>query len=106
MDYESSSHRPSWQTAKRPNDVATRQEKPPESSEKLFYARNLKPKSITVVSKDDSSNRTKVILNRRTAMSYEGVLQTVSDILQLTNGPVKDLFTLKGKKVRKCASKH
>ena len=32
-------------------------------------------------------------------MTYESVLQTVSDILQLNNGPVKDLYTIEGKKV-------
>ncbi len=65
----------------------------------MFHARNIKPKTITVIAKDDSSNRARLILNRRTAMTYEGVLQTVSDILQLNSGAVKDLYTMEGKKV-------
>ncbi len=93
-----SSKKPSWKATKKTSDNVANQ-RPAESEEKLFHVRNLKPKSLTVVAMDDTSNRARLILNRRTAMTYEGVLQTVSDILQLNSGHVKDLFTMDGKKV-------
>eukprot|EP00795_Rhopilema_esculentum_P007526 gene7526-13307_t len=99
LNYAGTSHKASWKPTPRKSDVFYKNEKQNEPSEKLFQTRNLKPKSITVIAKDDSSNRARVILNRRTAITYESVLQTVSDILQLNNGPVKDLFTIEGKKV-------
>ena len=94
-----SANRTAWRAPQRRGDESFRSEKKIESGEKLFQVRNLKPKTITVIARDDSANRAKMILNRRTAMTYDSVLQTVSDILQLNSGPVKDLYTLEGKKV-------
>ena len=100
INYAGQHSKESWRPVTRKVDTPYKNEKQAgEPSEKLFQTRNLKPKSITVVAKDDSSNRARVILNRKTAMNYESVLQTISDILQMNNGPVKDLYTLEGKKV-------
>ena len=100
INYTGQHSRETWRPTQRKIDSQYRSEKQGnESGEKLFQTRNLKPKSITVMARDDSSNRARVILNRKTAMNYESVLQTISDILQMHNGPVKDLFTVEGKKV-------
>jgi len=100
INYTGQHSRESWRPTPRKIDTQFRNERQTsDSGEKLFQTRNLKPKSITVVAKDDSSNRARVILNRKTAMNYESLLQTISDILQMNNGPVKDLYTLDGKKV-------
>ena len=100
INYTGQHSRESWRPTPRKIDTQFRNERQTsDSGEKLFQTRNLKPKSITVVAKDESSNRARVILNRKTAMNYESLLQTISDILQMNNGPVKDLYTLDGKKV-------
>lgn len=103
MNYAGQGNKVSWRPTQRKAELQFKNEKQSYDTgagEKLFHMRNLKPKSITVMAKDDSSNRARVILNRKTALNYESMLQTISDILQMNNGPVKDLFTLEGKKVR------
>ena len=101
LNYTRQTNRASWRPTRRKVENQSKTEKQDnDGGEKLFQTRNLKPKSITVIAKDDSSNRARIILNRKTAMNYESVLQTISDILQMNNGPVKDLYTVEGKKVR------
>eukprot|EP00794_Sanderia_malayensis_P004629 gene4629-5236_t len=99
MDYAGRSSRPSWRLSKTTMDGTAKQGTSNETDGKLFQMPNIKPKTITIVARDDPSNKAKLILNRRTAMSYESVLQTISDILQLNTGAVRDLFTMEGKKI-------
>lgn len=63
-----------------------------------------KPRVITIISNSDKSKKCKILLNRKTVKSYDSVLKDISDMLKPRDGPVRDLFTLQGSKVRLCIS--
>ena len=58
----------------------------------------LKPKVITIITGTENK-KCKILLNRKTTRSFEHVLSDISEMLQLKDGPVKELYTLKGIKV-------
>ena len=60
---------------------------------------NFQPKPITVIAKNDSKNRAKIVLTKKVAMCYESLLRVIDETLQMSTGCVKDLYTLQGKKV-------
>ncbi len=53
----------------------------------------LKPRVITIISNTHRASRARILLNPRTAQSFEQVLRDMSTSITMTNPPIKQLFT-------------
>jgi len=61
----------------------------------------VKPRLITVIRSGSRPRRAvRVLLNRKTAHSFDQVLTGITDAVKLDSGAVKKLFSLDGKQVR------
>ncbi|XP_077447636.1 serine/threonine-protein kinase DCLK1-like isoform X2 [Stigmatopora argus] len=70
---------------------------PPESGDGKDFVR---PKLVTVVRDGGRPRRAvRVLLNKKTAHSYEQVLSLITDAVRLDSGVVKKIYTLEGKAV-------
>ena len=71
----------------------------PESREIKDFIR---PKLVTVVRSGVKPRKAvRVLLNKKTAHSYEQVLTDITDAIKLDSGVVKKIYTQEGKQVRK-----
>ncbi|XP_077576060.1 serine/threonine-protein kinase DCLK2 [Stigmatopora nigra] len=60
----------------------------------------IKPKLVTVVRSGVKPRKAvRVLLNRKTAHSFEQVLTDITEAVKLDSGPVKKLYTLQGKQI-------
>lgn len=70
----------------------------PESRETKEFIR---PKLVTVVRSGVKPRKAvRILLNKKTAHSYEQVLTDITDAIKLDSGVVKKIYTLEGKLVR------
>ena len=71
-----------------------------EKQPKLFTSRVIggHPKVITFISKEDTRNTARFLLNPRLT-DFQTVLEQASFALRLNSGPISSLFTLEGKQV-------
>ncbi|XP_072035970.1 echinoderm microtubule-associated protein-like 2 isoform X2 [Amphiura filiformis] len=53
----------------------------------------LKPRVITIISNTHRASRARILLNPRTAQSFEQVLRDMSTSITMTNPPIKQIFT-------------
>ena len=53
----------------------------------------LKPRVITIISNTHRASRARILLNPRTAQSFEQVLRDMSTSITMTNPPMRQLFT-------------
>uniref|UniRef100_A0A3P9A354 non-specific serine/threonine protein kinase n=1 Tax=Esox lucius TaxID=8010 RepID=A0A3P9A354_ESOLU len=61
----------------------------------------IKPKLVTVIRSGVKPRKAvRILLNKKTAHSFEQVLTDITDAIKLDSGAVKRLYTLKGKQVR------
>lgn len=71
----------------------------PESRENKDFIR---PKLVTVVRSGVKPRKAvRILLNKKTAHSYEQVLTDITDAIKLDSGVVKKIYTLEGKLVKK-----
>lgn len=62
----------------------------------------IRPKLVTVVRSGVKPRKAvRILLNKKTAHSYEQVLTDITDAIKLDSGVVKKIYTLEGKLVRK-----
>lgn len=62
----------------------------------------IRPKLVTVVRSGVKPRKAvRILLNKKTAHSYEQVLTDITDAIKLDSGVVKKIYTLEGKRVRK-----
>jgi doublecortin-like kinase 1/2 len=63
----------------------------------------IKPRLITVVGSGSKPRKAvRILLNKKTAHSFDQVLNDVTDAIKLDTGAVKRIFTIGGKQVSKC----
>lgn len=63
----------------------------------------IRPKLVTVVRSGMKPRKAvRILLNKKTAHSYEQVLTDITDAIKLDSGVVKKIYTLEGKLVRAC----
>lgn len=61
----------------------------------------IKPKLVTVIRSGVKPRKAvRILLNKKTAHSFEQVLNDITDAIKLDSGAVKRLYTLEGKQVR------
>lgn len=61
----------------------------------------IRPKLVTVVRSGVKPRKAvRILLNKKTAHSYEQVLTDITDAIKLDSGVVKKIYTLEGKLVR------
>lgn len=61
----------------------------------------IRPKLVTVVRSGVKPRKAvRILLNKKTAHSYEQVLTDITDAIKLDSGVVKKIYTLEGKQVR------
>ncbi|KAM9781191.1 serine/threonine-protein kinase DCLK1-like isoform 3-T3 [Syngnathus typhle] len=89
---------PNWSVNVKGSGVARTRSRPPESRENKDFVR---PKLVTVVRGGGMKPRkgVRVLLNKKTAHSYEQVLSDITDAVKLDSGVVKKIYTLEGKLV-------
>lgn len=76
----------------------------PESREIKDFIR---PKLVTVVRSGVKPRKAvRILLNKKTAHSYEQVLTDITDAIKLDSGVVKKIYTLEGKLVRNWRATH
>lgn len=65
----------------------------------------IKPKLVTVIRSGVKPRKAvRILLNKKTAHSFEQVLADITEAIKLDSGAVKRLYTLDGKQVRGCFS--
>lgn len=64
----------------------------------------IKPRVITVVQNGSPRNVSRLLLNKKTAFSFEQVLRDINDSVKLDCGAVRKVFTLNGTQVTKLAA--
>lgn len=63
----------------------------------------IKPKLVTVIRSGVKPRKAvRILLNKKTAHSFEQVLADITEAIKLDSGAVKRLYTLDGKQVRTC----
>lgn len=63
----------------------------------------IRPKLVTVVRSGVKPRKAvRILLNKKTAHSFEQVLTDITDAIKLNSGVVKKIYTLEGKLVREC----
>lgn len=61
----------------------------------------IRPKLVTVVRSGVKPRKAvRILLNKKTAHSYEQVLTDITDAIKLDSGVVKKIYTVDGKRVR------
>lgn len=61
----------------------------------------IRPKLVTVIRSGVKPRKAvRILLNKKTAHSFEQVLTDISDAIKLDSGVVKRLYTLEGRQVR------
>ncbi|XP_061154928.1 uncharacterized protein LOC133167876 isoform X7 [Syngnathus typhle] len=95
---------PNWSVNVKGSGVARTRSRPPESRENKDFVR---PKLVTVVRGGGMKPRkgVRVLLNKKTAHSYEQVLSDITDAVKLDSGVVKKIYTLEGKLVSQTATR-
>lgn len=98
---------PNWSVNVKASAVASRGPSTLGSSNKagILESRELKdfirPKLVTVVRSGVKPRKAvRILLNKKTAHSYEQVLTDITDAIKLDSGVVKKIYTLEGKLVR------
>lgn len=106
MDYAKNVN-PNWSVNVKASAVASRGPPTLGSSNKagVQESRELKdfirPKLVTVVRSGVKPRKAvRILLNKKTAHSYEQVLTDITDAIKLDSGVVKKIYTLEGKLVR------
>lgn len=106
MDYTKNVN-PNWSVNVKASGVASRGPPTLGSSNKagVLESRELKdfirPKLVTVVRSGVKPRKAvRILLNKKTAHSYEQVLTDITDAIKLDSGVVKKIYTLEGKLVR------
>lgn len=81
-----------------PSSLGSSKAGAPESRENKDFIR---PKLVTVVRSGVKPRKAvRILLNKKTAHSYEQVLTDITDAIKLDSGIVKKIYTLEGKLVR------
>lgn len=84
--------------ARGPPSLSSSKTGAPESREIKDFIR---PKLVTVVRSGVKPRKAvRILLNKKTAHSYEQVLTDITDAIKLDSGVVKKIYTLEGKLVR------
>jgi doublecortin-like kinase 1/2 len=61
----------------------------------------IKPKLVTIIRNGTRPRKAvRILLNKKTAHSFDQVIADISDAIKLDSGPVKKIFTIDGKLVR------
>lgn len=67
----------------------------------------IKPKLVTVIRSGVKPRKAvRILLNKKTAHSFEQVLTDITDAIKLDSGAVKRLYTLEGKQVSERSKSH
>ncbi|KAJ8280128.1 hypothetical protein GJAV_G00050840 [Gymnothorax javanicus] len=83
--------------ARGPSSLATAKASPPESRESRDFIR---PKLVTIIRSGVKPRKAvRILLNKKTAHSFEQVLTDITDAIKLDSGVVKRLYTVDGKQV-------
>ena len=73
----------------------------PQGTPSIVPLGNIKAKVITVIRNGPPPRqKTKILVNQRSAPSWEHLFQSVSDLFQLRSNPIKRLFMMNGVEVR------
>ena len=105
IDYPRS-QTPVWNPNSRSVDSPTRELKTPTPG--LFDQTNLpeenrdfiKPKLVTIIRNGTKPRKAvRILLNKKTAHSFQQVLSDITETIKLDSGPVKKIFTVDGKPV-------
>ena len=73
----------------------------PQGTPSIVPLGNIKAKVITVIRNGPPPRqKTKILVNQRSAPSWEHLFQSVSELLQIRSNPVKRLFMMNGDEVR------
>lgn len=85
-------------TARSVPSLATAKGSPSDSKENKDFIR---PKLVTIIRSGVKPRKAvRILLNKKTAHSFEQVLTDITDAIKLDSGVVKRLYTLDGKQVR------
>ena len=105
MDYENFAASANWNTPK-PKQPAGGVENNSDLSSILNEKCNIednrdyiKPKTITIVQNGNPRSISRLLLNKKTAFSFEQVLRDVNDTVKLNNGAVRKVYNVSGKLV-------
>uniref|UniRef100_A0A8C2FS17 Serine/threonine-protein kinase DCLK2 n=1 Tax=Cyprinus carpio TaxID=7962 RepID=A0A8C2FS17_CYPCA len=102
LDY-SSNVNPNWSvnvkalgSSKCPTSLASSKSEPQSKEGKDF----IRPKLVTIIRSGVKPRKAvRILLNKKTAHSYEQVLTDITDAIKLDSGVVKRIYTLEGKQV-------
>lgn len=98
-----SSSRPSTASAGVSASTAVASKDRPEGREGRESKDFIKPKLVTVIRSGVKPRKAvRILLNKKTAHSFEQVLADITEAIKLDSGAVKRLYTLDGKQVRRC----
>lgn len=96
-----SSSRPAMASAGVSASTATVSKDHPEVREGRENKDFIKPKLVTVIRSGVKPRKAvRILLNKKTAHSFEQVLADITEAIKLDSGAVKRLYTLDGKQVR------
>lgn len=97
-----SSSRPSTASAGVSASTAVASKDRPEGREGRESKDFIKPKLVTVIRSGVKPRKAvRILLNKKTAHSFEQVLADITEAIKLDSGAVKRLYTLDGKQVRR-----
>ncbi|XP_077098390.1 serine/threonine-protein kinase DCLK1a isoform X2 [Siphateles boraxobius] len=103
LDYSNNIHNPNWSvnvralgSSKCPTSLASSKSGPQSKEGKDF----IRPKLVTVIRSGVKPRKAvRILLNKKTAHSFEQVLTDITDAIKLDSGVVKRIYTLEGKQV-------
>lgn len=85
-------------SSRAPPSLACSKPNPQEARESKDFIR---PKLVTIIRSGVKPRKAvRILLNKKTAHSFEQVLSDVTDAIKLDSGVVKKLYTVDGKQVR------
>ncbi|XP_039532526.1 serine/threonine-protein kinase DCLK1a isoform X4 [Pimephales promelas] len=103
LDYSNNINNPNWSvnvrvlgSSKCPTSLASSKSGPQSKEGKDF----IRPKLVTVIRSGVKPRKAvRILLNKKTAHSFEQVLTDITDAIKLDSGVVKRIYTLEGKQV-------
>lgn len=103
LDYYNNINNPNWSvnvralgSSKCPTSLASSKSGPQSKEGKDF----IRPKLVTVIRSGVKPRKAvRILLNKKTAHSFEQVLTDITDAIKLDSGVVKRIYTLEGKQV-------
>lgn len=100
VDYTKNTN-PNWSVVSRTSTSRSLSSLTPSKSEHLREAKDfIKPKLVTVIRSGVKPRKAvRILLNKKTAHSFEQVLTDITEAIKLDSGAVRRLYTLDGKQV-------